>query len=189
MGTVMSGVLDSSKSNESVASSSFDTESESELYIYILKLEKGKWYVGSTTDVDRRYKQHLSGRGSAWTKKYHPISISDQFKGDSFDEDKTVKVCMTKYGIANVRGGSYSNCRLTKIQLSALTSEIQGATNLCWKCGSDKHLSTYCKTGKTKVVRNGQVKYVKKRTCNRCGRNNHNISRCYATTHLDGHDL
>jgi len=30
-------------------------------YVYILKSESGKYYIGSTTDLSRRLKQHNSG--------------------------------------------------------------------------------------------------------------------------------
>ena len=30
-------------------------------YVYILKSNKGKFYVGSTNDLKRRFEQHISG--------------------------------------------------------------------------------------------------------------------------------
>ncbi len=30
-------------------------------FLYILKNDKGKYYVGSTVNIERRFKQHLSG--------------------------------------------------------------------------------------------------------------------------------
>lgn len=184
-------ILSDSESYPSISfdSISFDTESDDQLYIYILKLEKDKYYVGSTINVHKRFKQHMNGSGSAWTKKYKPIEVLESFPGDCFDEDKTLKVYMSKFGIGNVRGGSYSNLKLTKNQLICLMAEIKGADNICWRCGSDKHLSSYCKTGKRKVVNKEKVKYVKKRNCSRCGRSSHNIKRCNAKTHFDGSDL
>ena len=41
--------------------------------IYVLKLQGGRYYVGKSQDVIGRYKQHMDGKGSAWTKKYKPI--------------------------------------------------------------------------------------------------------------------
>jgi predicted GIY-YIG superfamily endonuclease len=34
-------------------------------YIYILEDEKGRYYIGSSNDLDRREKQHLTGH--TWT--------------------------------------------------------------------------------------------------------------------------
>ena len=38
-------------------------------YTYVLKSKKnGRWYTGSTTDLRKRFKQHIDGK-SNWTKK------------------------------------------------------------------------------------------------------------------------
>jgi GIY-YIG catalytic domain len=157
--------------------------------IYILLLEEDKYYVGMTHDLDKRFNQHVNGTGSAYTKKYKPISIDHSFVGDVYDEDKYVKIYMEKYGIDNVRGGSYSNIKLKKSQICNLANEIKGATNICFKCGSSKHLSTYCKTGKKRVVKNGKVTYKRKRNCSRCGRNTHTKRTCHALTKLNGDEI
>ena len=74
--------------------------------IYILKLQGGKYYIGKTSDPMKRYKEHLDGKGSAWTKKYAPIGVEKVIKNASpFDEDKYTKEYMAKYGIDKVRGG------------------------------------------------------------------------------------
>ena len=41
--------------------------------IYILRLTNNKFYVGKTYNIFIRYKQHLNGNGSFWTKKYKPL--------------------------------------------------------------------------------------------------------------------
>lgn len=43
------------------------------VFIYILQLEQGKYYVGKTTNYAFRFERHFSSGGSAWTKKYKPI--------------------------------------------------------------------------------------------------------------------
>jgi predicted GIY-YIG superfamily endonuclease len=43
--------------------------------IYILKLKNNKYYVGKSNDPQKRFKEHISGNGSSFTKKYKPISI------------------------------------------------------------------------------------------------------------------
>ena len=43
--------------------------------VYVLELEHGKYYVGKTTNVPRRFKQHLSGSSSIWTRMFRPIRI------------------------------------------------------------------------------------------------------------------
>jgi hypothetical protein len=113
--------------------------------IYILRLQEGKYYVGKTDDVEKRYQQHLKGYGSAWTKKYKPISIARQIENSSpFDEDRYVKEYMNVYGIQNVRGGSYIQIELSEEQKNALKLEIRGATDKCTRCGRDGHFVKNC---------------------------------------------
>jgi putative endonuclease len=49
---------------------------------YILRLRSGNLYVGSTTDIEKRYKDHCSGRACRTTKFDSPVAIvlSEQFK-------------------------------------------------------------------------------------------------------------
>ena len=46
-------------------------------YVYQLKLQKGKYYVGSTTSPKHRLEQHIRGGklGAAWTSKYKPVKV------------------------------------------------------------------------------------------------------------------
>jgi hypothetical protein len=112
--------------------------------IYILELEYGKYYVGKTDDVDKRYQQHLNGQGSYFTKKYKPVRILRIVPdANDFDEDRYVKEMMADHGIDNVRGGSYSN-NLTYDQIAMLEREIRGARNLCLRCGQSGHFIERC---------------------------------------------
>lgn len=114
-------------------------------YIYILKLKNNKYYIGKTFNVDNRYEQHLNGIGSSWTKKYKPISILKKILSTSpFDEDKYVKEYMSKYGIDNVRGGSYTSIELDNISLLTLEKELWHSKNLCTRCGRNTHFAKDC---------------------------------------------
>ena len=93
--------------------------------IYVLKLEKGFYYVGKSDNVEKRYNQHLAGYGSTITKKYKPLQIEKIYENASpFDEDKFVKEYMDKYGIDKVRGGTYINEILTDNQIINLKKEL-----------------------------------------------------------------
>lgn len=114
--------------------------------VYILKLVQGKYYVGASQNVLQRYKQHLDGKGAAWTKTFRPIQIEEMFEMVSpFEEDRRLKEYMGKYGIENVRGGSYVRKQLYYEQKYALQQEIRGAYNLCKSCGKEGHFETNCK--------------------------------------------
>ena len=113
--------------------------------IYVLKLENGKYYIGKSNDIHKRFQQHLNGIGSSWTKKYKPLKIEKIINNTSpFDEDKITKELMNKYGIDNVRGGSYCNIELSDFQIETLKTEIWGAKDLCSKCGHKGHFIKDC---------------------------------------------
>jgi hypothetical protein len=113
--------------------------------IYILKLREGKYYVGKSDNVQKRFQQHLEGQGSAWTKKYSPIKIQQTITNASpFDEDRYVKECMSKYGVDNVRGGSYTQISLGDGVTAQIEKEIRGATDKCMKCGESGHFVSNC---------------------------------------------
>lgn len=43
--------------------------------VYILRCAGGTLYTGVTTDVDRRVRQHNSGRGAAYTRSHRPVRL------------------------------------------------------------------------------------------------------------------
>ena len=113
--------------------------------IYILRLDQGKYYIGKSDRVDKRLIDHVSGDGSAWTAKYKPVQLERVIRGASpFEEDRYTKEYMSKYGIDNVRGGSYVTVKLSKAQQSALESELRMATDACVRCGHTGHYVGAC---------------------------------------------
>ncbi|CAK7994652.1 Hypothetical protein POVR1_LOCUS176 [uncultured virus] len=115
------------------------------MFIYILRLDSGKYYVGKTTDLFRRFDEHRSGNGAGWTRRHKPVFVERVIENVSpFDEDKYVKEYMCKYGIANVRGGVYVTDILTDQQIETLVTEIRGASDVCLRCGSSDHFISDC---------------------------------------------
>lgn len=114
--------------------------------IYTLQLKNNKYYVGKTRqDIEKRFEQHLNGSSALWTKIHKPIKILKIIPNvSSFEEDKIVKEYMSKYGINNVRGGSYILPNLTCNEIEFLTKEIRMANDLCIKCGNKGHFVTNC---------------------------------------------
>ena len=113
--------------------------------IYILELENNKYYIGKTDDVSKRYEQHVNGNGSYWTKINKPISIIKTIENCSvFDEDKYVKEYMFKYGINNVRGGTYNQIKINDDIITFLENEFKTSNNLCYKCGGSDHFVEKC---------------------------------------------
>jgi predicted GIY-YIG superfamily endonuclease len=50
-------------------------------WFYILRLKSGNLYIGSTTDLEKRFEDHCSGRACRTTKFDSPVAIalSEQF--------------------------------------------------------------------------------------------------------------
>ena len=112
--------------------------------IYILELAHGKYYVGKTSNLAQRLEEHQKGNGSRWTQIHPMVKLVESFQGDVFDEDKYVKIYMMKYGIDQVRGGSYSQVKLDDDARAAVTKELHGTSDSCFRCGRDNHFVQQC---------------------------------------------
>lgn len=55
-------------------------------YTYILLCSDGSLYTGSTNDVEKRFKDHISGHGARYTKSHEPVKIIYQEKFESKSE-------------------------------------------------------------------------------------------------------
>ena len=108
------------------------------VFIYVLQLKEDKWYIGKTESSKFRIDTHFDNKGSGFTKKYPPEEIYQIIpECDKYDEDKYVKKYMDKYGIDNVRGGSFSRLELTEEEKKSIQKELWGANDLCFLCGGD----------------------------------------------------
>lgn len=83
-------------------------------WLYVLKLESDKWYVGITSKTpEKRFQQHKNGfLAAAWTKHYKPIKIHyKKYLGEcdisdaQLYEGRVTRKYMEHYGDNNVRGG------------------------------------------------------------------------------------
>ena len=115
--------------------------------VYVLKLVHGKYYIGKTTrPIFRRITEHFYENGSEWTRHYKPVHVLEVIdNANEFDEDKYTKIYMKKYGIDNVRGGSYTRTELLDYQLKSLQDEFCTVDNLCFKCNKPGHFVKDCK--------------------------------------------
>ncbi len=87
-------------------------------WLYVLRLEDGKFYVGITSKTPAiRMQEHLNGvRVAYWTAKHKPIEIIhtedlgliDKSKAEK-RENKMVRALMKQRGLNNVRGGDLTS--------------------------------------------------------------------------------
>ena len=113
--------------------------------IYVLELENNKYYVGKSKDIEKRYNDHINGIASEWTKIHKPIKILQTLQCKSpYHHDRCIKEYMLKYGIDNVRGGSYSSIELNHSTKIFLQQIIWSSNGLCSRCGRKNHIYEDC---------------------------------------------
>ena len=115
------------------------------VFIYAIQLEKGKYYIGKTNNPQFRLDSHFNSNGSEWTKIYKPLRVIEVKPNcDDYDEDKITRQYMDKYGINNVRGGSFVSVKLEKSTIDTLTKMNNGTNNKCFICGKAGHFAKNC---------------------------------------------
>ena len=184
------------------------------VFIYAIKLEQGKYYIGKTNNPYFRLESHFNSNGSEWTKIYKPIKILEIIPNcDNYDEDKITRQYMDKYGINNVRGGSFVSVKLDKSTIETLNKMSNGTNNRCFICGKLGHFAKDCQEDEDEdeyeevwaceycgkeFLEERKCEYHEKycmnsyknnNTCFRCGREGHYASSCYASTHINGYYL
>lgn len=104
--------------NVSVFGMLYIMNNQKHYWLYVLKLEQSKYYVGITAKTpEKRYQEHKNGYMAAqWTKNYKPIALFDKkdlgmktlSEAEEY-ENKIVRTYMNKKGFNNVRGGDLSH--------------------------------------------------------------------------------
>jgi predicted GIY-YIG superfamily endonuclease len=184
------------------------------LFIYILELENNKYYIGKTTNPNFRLEQHFNNCGSLWTQKYKPIKVLEIIDNcDDYDEDKYTLKYMQKYGVNNVRGGSFCEINLSNSNTKTIQKMLASSSDKCYICGKKGHFAKECQeknkneswdffslvtsafTSSLSFVYSLVSNYVtqeekdKKIICFKCKRKGHYANKCYAKTDIYGKNL
>jgi hypothetical protein len=160
------------------------------VFIYTLQLEQEKYYIGKTNNPQFRLDSHFNSNGSEWTKKYKPVKVIDIIPNcDDYDEDKYTIKYMEKYGINNVRGGSFCEIKLREENKKTIKRMITGTTDKCFICGEKGHFAKECNKDDdncSKLLDELEELLVENDLCFRCYRKGHYADNCYAKTSISG---
>ncbi|WP_313353597.1 GIY-YIG nuclease family protein [Kosakonia cowanii] len=99
-----------------------------DIYMYVLELSNGCYYVGLTGNIKKRIDEHFNGKGAEWTRLNTPLRLmytvntgtKNAREAEIMESEATV-ILMLKYGISKVRGGYYTQTEqnLVEVQLRA----------------------------------------------------------------------
>ena len=87
-----------------------------EYFLFILKLEGDRYYVGYSSKPDVRIKRYFAGKGSDWTALYKPVEVlTTRTLGEVCESDAAAKTAdatvamMRLFGWCNVRGAAWKS--------------------------------------------------------------------------------
>lgn len=159
-------------------------------YIYVLKCQKDKYYIGKTYNVQIEYNEHLDGTFCDITKEYKPCDIHSIFEvSDEIYLNIIISKYILKYGKENIYFESTNIKEIKKL--------MKIDNNLC-VCNKNDHWliecelnlkETFWKRIFSKVFMNMNDNFKQSNLCGRCGRYGHFLEDCYAKKHLDGYNL
>jgi len=82
--------------------------------IYLLECFADMVYVGVTSNLERRWTQHKTGKGASFTKRYEPKRLVDSIEIGKMTyeeaekyEDAYALECIFQYGMNRCRGGHF----------------------------------------------------------------------------------
>ncbi|NDJ58759.1 GIY-YIG nuclease family protein [Enterobacteriaceae bacterium 4M9] len=101
----------------------FNAQSPVDIYLYVLELSNGCYYVGLTADIKKRIDTHFNGKGAEWTRLNPPLRLmysintgTKKTRDAEIIESEATITLMLKYGISKVRGGCYTQTEQKSVE-------------------------------------------------------------------------
>ena len=116
--------------------------------VYVLRLEGGRFYVGSSSDVAGRVAAHRARAGAAFTRKFGVVEeLAPRTRQtedlESWERAETL-ARMREHGVENVRGWLYTTVRLSASQRASVREQLRERFGQCRRCGEGGHYIAQC---------------------------------------------
>ena len=63
-------------------------------WVYILRCNNQSYYTGYTDNLEKRFQDHIAGKGSKYTRSFKPLSIAQSWE---IKGDKSIAMCIERY--------------------------------------------------------------------------------------------
>ena len=115
--------------------------------------------------------------------EYYEINNLIEFIKDCYenDADKYTIKYMEKYGINNVRGGSFCEIKLSDNNRITLNQMIKSVTDKCYICGKEDHFANNCKEKSVKKEKIPTININEKCDCPTSYFSSHRRGKCALT--------
>lgn len=70
------------------------TMPEKTYWVYILRCSNQSYYTGYTDNLEKRFQEHLAGKGSKYTRSFKPLSIAQSWE---IKADKSIAMRIERY--------------------------------------------------------------------------------------------
>lgn len=156
-------------------------QKEDVMIVYVLRLQDGKFFVGSVQQnaedephaITYEYVMETCQnemQGLKWLQNYPPIEIQEVRIGcRPYDDVKCMLRCMDHYGVENVRSSILPSMELVGAEMELLRRLVYTPLGKCAMCGASDHFVKNCNYAKWNELC---------RTCFICQNSGHSTDTC-----------